>query len=169
MGRIYRARDRVTGEAVAVKVLPGDGDAARFAREAEVLASLDHPSVVRHVAHGGTTEGWQYLAMEWLTGEDLAQRLETGLLGVEDTLRLATKVAEALSNAHGHGIVHRDLKPANLFLVGGRLETVKLLDFGIAHMMEGGNLTISGTIIGTPQYMSPDQVRAVQVDGRADV
>ena len=96
MGRVYRAHDRATSEVVALKVLPAaGGDAARFVREAEVLASLDHPGVVRHVAHGTTVEGWQYLAMEWLTGEDLARRLELGPLGVEETLLLAAKVSEA--------------------------------------------------------------------------
>lgn len=170
MGRVYRAIDRRSGDAVALKVLPGDGgDAARFAREAEVLASLDHPGVVRHVAHGTTSEGWQYLAMEWLVGEDLAHRLELGTLGIEETLVLAKRVSEALSAAHAHGIVHRDLKPGNLFLVGGRLDEVKLLDFGIARMLDGGELTVSGTVIGTPQYMSPEQVRGAPVDARADV
>ncbi|HEX8789759.1 MAG TPA: serine/threonine-protein kinase, partial [Polyangiaceae bacterium] len=170
MGRVYRARDQATGGDVAVKVLPGDGDVARFAREAEVLASLDHAGIVRHVAHGVTPEGWQYLAMEWLDGEDLSRRLDRGgTLRVEETLLLATGVADALSAAHARRIVHRDLKPGNLFLVGGRLEAVKLLDFGIARMLSGGELTVSGAVIGTPQYMAPEQVRGAPVDARADV
>ena len=169
MGRVYRARDRATSDTVAVKVLPGDGDVARFAREAQMLAALDHPGVVRHIDHGTTAEGWQYLAMEWLTGEDLARRLERGALGVDETIALATRVIDALEAAHDRGIVHRDLKPANLFLLGGRLDAVKLLDFGIARMLQGGELTVSGTVIGTPQYMSPEQVRGAHVDVRADV
>lgn len=169
MGCVYRARDRLTGSPVAVKVLPADGDAARFAREAHVLSTLDHPSIVRHVGHGVTAEGWQYLAMEWLAGEDLARRLELGPLSVGETLLLATKVAESLGAAHARGVIHRDLKPGNLFLVGGRLDCIKLLDFGIARLLDGGDLTVSGTVIGTPQYMPPEQVRGAPVDARADV
>ncbi|MGH7298745.1 MAG: serine/threonine-protein kinase, partial [Polyangiaceae bacterium] len=169
MGRVYRALDRQTGATVAVKVLPGDGDAARFAREAQVLAALDHPGIVRHVAHGVTPEGWQYLAMEWLTGEDLARRLERGPMNVDDTVATIAHAAEAISAAHRQGVVHRDLKPANLFLVDGRLDTVKILDFGIARTQEGGDLTVSGTVMGTPAYMSPEQVRSDAVDARADV
>jgi hypothetical protein len=169
MGRVYRAIDRTTDQVVAVKLLPGDGDAMRFAREAAALSVLDHPGIVRHVAHGLSEQGWPYLAMEWLGGEDLAQRLEGGPLTVPETLLVATRVAEALSSAHAHGIVHRDLKPGNLFLAGGRLDDVKLLDFGIARMVEGGDLTVSGTVMGTPQYMSPEQVRGGAVDARADV
>lgn len=170
MGRVYRARDQATERDVAVKVLPADGDAVRFVREAEVLASLDHPGVVRHVAHGVTPEGWQYLAMEWLEGEDVSGRLDrAGTLSVQETLLLATGVADALSAAHARGIVHRDLKPGNLFLVGKRLDALKLLDFGIARMLSGGELTVSGAVIGTPQYMAPEQVRGAPVDARADV
>ncbi|HEY1695189.1 MAG TPA: protein kinase [Polyangiaceae bacterium] len=169
MGRVYRALDRTSGAAVAVKVLPGDGDAARFAREAQVLASLDHPGIVRHVAHGVTPEGWQYLAMEWLTGEDLARHLERSAMGVVETTAIVDRAAEALAVAHRRGVVHRDLKPGNLFLVDGRLDVVKVLDFGIARTEEGGDLTASGTVMGTPAYMSPEQVRSDVIDPRADV
>src|SRR5579884_3827484 len=169
MGCVYRARDRATDATVAVKLLAGGGDVTRFEREAAVLATIDHPRVVRHVAHGVTPEGWPYIAMEWLTGEDLGRRLDAGPLGVEDTVRLALRVAESLSAAHAQGVVHRDLKPANLFLVGGRLDDVKLLDFGIARTDDAAELTASGAVMGTPQYMAPEQVRSELVDARTDV
>jgi tRNA A-37 threonylcarbamoyl transferase component Bud32 len=169
MGRVYRARDRATGETVAIKLLPRDGDAARFAREAEVLAAIEHPGVVRYLAHGAALAGARYLAMEWLTGEDLSERLEEGILGVGDTLALAVRVADSLAAAHRRGIVHRDLKPSNLFLVDGRLDSIKLLDFGVARAIESTELTATGAMVGTPAYMSPEQVRGGVVDARADV
>jgi hypothetical protein len=169
MGRVYRARDRETGEICAVKLLPSDGDIARFAREAEVLAAIEHPGVVRYLTHGAAVTGDRYLAMEWLTGEDLSHKLEEGTLGVADTLALAGCVADSLAAAHRRGIVHRDLKPSNLFLVDGRLDAIKLLDFGVARAIESTELTATGAMVGTPAYMSPEQVRGGAVDARADV
>jgi hypothetical protein len=169
MGRVYRARDRATGATVAVKLLPDGGDSARFAREAEVLSAIDHPGVVRYLAHGTTPDGGAYLAMEWLTGETLTTRLQEGTLSVPETLEVARGVAEALGAAHLRGVVHRDLKPGNLFLVGGRFDAIKLLDFGIARAPLDSGLTASGTVVGTPGYMAPEQVRGEPVDARADV
>src|SRR5213075_2072012 len=116
---VYRAHDRETGAIVALKVLaPATGDAERFAREAATLAKIEHPGVVRYVDHGSLDGDQQYLAMEWLEGEDLADRLGTvGTLSVDDTLLIAQKMAAALAAAHRAGIIHRDLKPANVFLV----------------------------------------------------
>ncbi|MDB4935464.1 MAG: protein kinase [Labilithrix sp.] len=170
MGCVYRARDHATDQTVAVKVLvSSDGDARRFAREAEALAGIDHPGVVRYLAHGTTSDGAQYLAMEWLSGEDLARRLDEGTLGVEDTLAIARQIADSLAAAHRHGIVHRDLKPANIFLVGGKLDDVRLVDFGIARAATDESLTVTGTFVGTPAYMAPEQVRGGAVDPRVDV
>lgn len=165
MSRVYRAIDERTGAPVALKLLLDRGATAhgdaRFLREAELLAQLDHPAIVRHVDHGRLPDGTDYLAMEWLAGEDLAVRLRSGRLGVAETIRLLGRAAEALSVAHARGIIHRDLKPSNLFLVDGAVDRLKLLDFGIARRADAtSTLTRTGAILGTPQYMSPEQVRA---------
>ncbi|HWO26396.1 MAG TPA: serine/threonine-protein kinase [Kofleriaceae bacterium] len=153
MGQVFRARDRASGQQVAVKVLSDvrGHRTARFVREVALLAEL-------------------FLAMEWLDGEDLEVRLAREPLTVGQALALATRVAEALGAAHARGIVHRDLKPGNLFLPGGRVEDVKVLDFGIAQREGGTQLTQTGTMIGTPGYMAPEQARNQGVIGaRADV
>jgi eukaryotic-like serine/threonine-protein kinase len=172
MGEVFRARDPATGEAVAVKVISDAGSrrASRFAREAETLAELDHPGIVRYVSHGVTASGELYLVMEWLEGEDLKARLERAPLTASEAVVLAKRVAGALGAAHARGIVHRDLKPSNLFLVGGRVEQAKILDFGIA-LREGQTpLTRTGVTTGTPMYMAPEQARTGGViDARADV
>ncbi|HEV8321045.1 MAG TPA: protein kinase [Myxococcota bacterium] len=190
MGDVYLARDRQGGALVAVKVLQaGPHVAARFAREARALAELRHPGIVRYVAHGTVAEGRPYLAMEWLDGEDLAARLDRGPLPLADGVALARRVAEALGAAHARGVVHRDLKPANLFLPGGDVRAVKLLDFGIARLGGGGGggfgagsgtpagtgrgmsrATRTGVMIGTPGYMAPEQARGERgVDARSDL
>jgi serine/threonine protein kinase len=134
MGEVFRARDRVSGERVAVKVLPDDRehDTARFEREIALLSELSHPGIVRYVAHGATPSGMLFLVMEWLDGEDLKDRLKRGPLPIGEAVTLATRVAQALGVAHQRDIVHRDLNPGNLFLPGGRVDLVKVLDFGIA-------------------------------------
>src|SRR6185369_15130552 len=162
MGEVFRAHDRVSGEAVAVKVISdGRGHRSeRFVREVELLAELSHPGIVRYVAHGETSSGELFLAMEWLEGEDLKVRLEREPLTASEAIKLATRVAEALGAAHARGIVHRDLKPSNLFLPGGRVDAVKVLDFGIAHREGRTQLTQTGTTVGTLGYMAPEQARS---------
>src|SRR5262249_20762656 len=130
-----------------------------------------HPSIVRYVSHGVTDEGRQFLAMEWLEGEDLADRLQRGPLDPADAVTLGRRAAEALAIAHARGVVHRDVKPSNLFLVAGDVARVKVLDFGIARIPSGAQApTRTGNRVGTPRYMSPEQVRGVRgVDARADV
>ncbi|WP_437727549.1 serine/threonine-protein kinase [Sorangium sp. So ce861] len=152
MGEVFRARDRDTGQAVAVKVMLARhaGDRARFEREVRVLSELRHPAIVQFVAHGQTPDGEPYLAMEWLEGEDLRARLARGMLGVDESVALAARVAAALGTAHARGVVHRDLKPSNLFLPAGDVALVKVLDFGIAHLGDVTRLTRTGSARRTP-------------------
>jgi eukaryotic-like serine/threonine-protein kinase len=172
MGAVYRAFDRTSQMPVAIKVLRAhaDNDVGRFLRETRILRDIDDRRVVRYVAHGALPSGEPYLAMEWLEGEDLAVRLARGRLSCEEGLDLGVAVAEALGTLHDRGIVHRDLKPSNIFLVGGRIDGVKLLDLGIARAESSTRKTATGTLLGTVSYMAPEQARgASDLDARADV
>src|SRR5262249_50681854 len=147
MGEVFRAIDRTAGGAVAVKVLfdrHGARD-VRFEREATLLADIQHPGLVRYLDYGVMESGRQYLVMEWLDGEAPSQRLVRDRLSIDETITLGLRAAEALAAVHTKGIIHCDLKPSNLFLVGGRPDTVKLLDFGIARM-GGVTTTQSGPV-----------------------
>jgi serine/threonine protein kinase len=163
MGTVYRAIDTRTDQTVAVKLLhAGDNPQAveRFAREAQLLCELRHPGIVEYLAHGATGDGQPYLAMEWLTGEDLARRVARGALSLADSLTLLRRTASALAVAHQRGIVHRDLKPSNLFLRDGEVERIAILDFGIARRRAFSRaITGTGGVIGTPAYMAPEQAR----------
>jgi len=173
MGTVFRATDRSTGEPVAVKVLRAVDatQTRRFEREAELLRDLVHPGIVRYVAHGRDGELEPYLVMEWLEGEDLGRRFERAGLEAREAVAVVSHAAEALAFAHAKGVIHRDLKPPNIFLAGGDLGRVKLLDFGVARVAGGGRqATVAGTVVGTPGYMAPEQARgAPDVDARADV
>jgi tetratricopeptide (TPR) repeat protein len=173
MGMVFRGRDLLDGQVVALKVLHRRRHNAveRFFREAEALAALSHPAIVRYVAHGVTLQGEPYLAMEWLDGETLADRLARGAIGPVAAARLGSRVLQALAAAHGRGIVHRDIKPSNLFLPWADLGQAKLLDFGIARQTgEAFPVTRPGMALGTPMYMAPEQARSGDaVDGRADI
>src|SRR5512140_1741608 len=172
MGEVFRARDRSSGEVVAVKLLSDERGlrTKRFVRESQLLAELPHPGIVRYLSHGVTASGELFLVMEWVAGADLRARLQRGTLTVREAVDLATRVAEALGAAHARGIVHRDLKPSNLFLPGGRIDQVKVLDFGVAHHEGRTQLTRTGTMLGTPGYIAPEQARmGGRIDARADV
>ncbi len=164
MGAVFRATDQRRGNApVAVKVLHQEGGAVdvRFAREIEILAQIDHPGVVRYLDHGRTELGEHFLVTELLEGVDLAARLASSPLSLRESLDLAARVADALAAAHRRGVVHRDVKPANLFLVGGRADDVRVLDFGIARSgdLAAPGATRSGAVVGTPGYLAPEQAR----------
>lgn len=163
MGTVYRALDQYSGCPVALKLLNSSGDAhesERFIREGRLLAELRHPGIVGYVAHGQDTSGALYLAMDWLEGEDLATRLRRGPLSVSESVLLLRRLAEALSVPHQRSIVHRDIKPSNIFLRQGQVDGAAVLDFGIARRRTGSHaVTRTGALIGTPEYMSPEQAR----------
>ncbi|MGB7495598.1 MAG: protein kinase [Candidatus Acidiferrum sp.] len=183
MGEVYRARDTRLGRDVAIKVLPESftadaGAKARFDREAKTISGLNHPNIC--VLHDvGHQDGMDYLVLEYVEGETLAKRLEKGPLPLDQVLKYGAQIAEALDKAHRSGIVHRDLKPGNVILTASG---AKLLDFGLAKEAAGlanlatmtgaspvSPLTQQGTIVGTFQYMSPEQVEGKEVDGRSDI
>ena len=184
MGEVYRARDTQLKRDVAIKILPGDvtGDAerlARFQREAEILASLNHPNIAQ-VFGIAESEGMRGIVMELAEGQTLAQLLMQGPLPLSEALGLARQIAEALETAHDRGIVHRDLKPANVMMTPDGI--VKVLDFGLAKALSPASdataqaatfsspaMTRSGVILGTAAYMSPEQARGRVVDARTDI
>lgn len=173
MGLIYRAKDRLSGQFVALKLLlheeaASGPDAERFIREAQLLSQLRHPCIVGYITHGQTLEGQLYLATEWLDGEDLASRLATRGLTLAESVACIRCAAAGLQAAHERGIVHRDIKPGNLFLRDCRAERTTLLDFGIARPdLLTQALTATGIAIGTPNFMAPEQARGERTVGPA--
>ena len=185
MGEVYKARDTRLDRTVAIKVLPehvaADPDLKqRFEREAKTVAALSHPHICP-VFDVGNQDGIDFLVMEYLDGETLAQRLEKGALPLDQVLTIAIEIADALDKAHRQGIVHRDLKPGNIMLTKAG---AKLLDFGLAKLRrprlvgaEGFSattrqnepLTAQGTILGTVPYMAPEQLEGKDTDAQTDV
>jgi len=187
MGSVYRAYDlQENRRSIALKVIrsglsPSNLDLGSqlgtgtpldtqqlldsFQREAELLANLRHPSIVKYVCHGRTRSGEPYLAMEWVEGEDLKNMLRRGPLSVQDTLRLGLRLAEGLAAAHRVGVIHRDIKPSNILLPGGDVGQAKIADFGIAQFTQ--YVVVPG---GTPGYMAPElHLERTHIDARADV
>src|SRR6202171_5742239 len=185
MGEVYRARDTRLDRIVAIKVLPAQlADRSelreRFEREARVVASLNHPHIC--TLHDiGQHDGIDYLVMEYLEGETLAQRLLKGSLPLEQVLQYAIEITDALDKAHRKGVTHRDLKPGNIILTKSG---TKLLDFGLAKLKQevapanvqlsqlptaNEPLTAQGMIVGTLQYMAPEQLEGKEVDARTDI
>jgi Tol biopolymer transport system component len=185
MGEVYRARDRRLDRTIAVKVLAPNLSAnpeyrQRFEREARTVAALSHPHICP-VYDIGAQDGLHYLVMEYLEGENLAARIGKGPLPIDAALRYAIQIADALDQAHRHSVVHRDLKPGNIMLTKSG---AKLLDFGLAKVCEprvsaSGNLTAAptattpltgqGLIVGTLQYMAPEQLEGREADARSDI
>ncbi len=170
---VYRAHDQVTGRAVALKVVrdPAPHGAARLAREAEVLARHDHPGLPTYVWHGVDGGGRSCLALGWIEGPTLAERLAAGPLGLDQTLVLARRLADVLAFLHERGLVHRDVKPGNVVLAGGDVANATLIDLGLVRADdEASEWTRAGEPLGTPGYMAPEQARGrLDVDARADV
>jgi Tol biopolymer transport system component len=196
MGEVYRARDTRLDRTVAIKILPETLAAdpqfrERFDREARAISSLNHPHICtihdigRQAAATGTAQPVDYLVMECLEGETLASRLERGSLPLTEALQVAIQIADALATAHRASVIHRDFKPGNIFLVGkrGSSPTAKLLDFGLAKAntpaVAGAGqsmlpttpptLTGHGAILGTFQYMAPEQLEGGEADARTDI
>ena len=184
MGEVYRARDLKLKREVAIKILPEefsrDADrVSRFQREAEVLASLNHPNIAT-IHDLEEANGSRFLVLELVEGETLEEQLRRGPIPIEDALKIAKDISEALEAAHEKGIIHRDLKPANVKVTAeGR---VKVLDFGLAKALQPQqqitglsnsptviSVSIPGVILGTAAYMSPEQVRGKETDARSDI
>ena len=183
MGEVYKARDTRLDRTIAIKVLPEHlAESAerkqRFEREARAISKLNHPHICT-LYDVGTQDGTDYLVMEYIEGETLADRLTKGPLSLDKALEYGAQIADALDTAHRAGIVHRDLKPANTMLIGSG---VKLLDFGLARLVNDESvsatsdaptrqkdLTKENSIMGTLQYMAPEQLEGKSADRRADV
>lgn len=172
MGAVYRADELGTGKTVAIKIMHSNGptEHARFLREAHVLTKLSHPAIVACLGHGALPSGEPWIAMEWLEGETLADKLERGPLAPAETLVIVRAIAGALETAHAHGVVHRDIKPGNIILEAGEPARAHLIDFGVARLRSAHSFTEFGTVLGTPAYMAPEQIRgASEADERADL
>jgi eukaryotic-like serine/threonine-protein kinase len=177
MGAIFRCEHVHLRKDLAVKVLRPDLSTSpdlveRFRREAEIAATLAHPNIVRVTDFGRSPEGWLFLAMELLEGESLFERLRReGAMAPEVAVPILAQVCRGLEAAHQRGVVHRDLKPENIFLIGGEPPLAKILDFGIAKLTDPSTTsdTQAGMVVGTPEYLSPEQAMGAAVDARTDL
>jgi tRNA A-37 threonylcarbamoyl transferase component Bud32/tetratricopeptide (TPR) repeat protein len=170
-GEVFRAHDPVLNRFVAVKTLSASIGAdeerlKRFRREAQSAAKLNHPNIIT-VYDFGEELGHLYMAMELLEGRDLSDVIRSGELGIEESVGLMEQICDALAFAHAAGVVHRDLKPANIHVLPDG--QAKVMDFGLARLGGSSEMTRAGAVMGTPNYMAPEQVRGERVDARADV
>ena len=186
MGEVYRAKDTRLDRTVAIKILPAHLSSnpdlkQRFEREARTISSLSHPNICA-LYDIGHQDGIDFLVMEFVEGETLAEKLSKGALPMDQVLRYGMQIADALDKAHKQGIVHRDLKPGNIMITKSG---IKLLDFGLAKLQattvqevvsevsalptKQRDLTAEGAIVGTLQYMSPEQLEARETDTRTDI
>jgi serine/threonine protein kinase len=172
MGVVYRAQDAALGRVVALKMLSAElgGEEElhqRFQREAEAIGRLSHPHIVT-VYDMGDAEGQLYMAMELLEGQDMRRLVERGrAIPLADRVRILAQICDGLAYAHSRGVVHRDIKPANILVTSQG--QVKVLDFGLARVAARSTITRRGVILGTPDYMSPEQAMGRNVDHRSDI
>jgi serine/threonine protein kinase len=162
MGAVYRCFDRHGHQRVAIKVLAPehqvDHDIVRFSRECDLLAALDHPAVVLYLDRGCTRDGRPFMVQEWIDGESLAHVHATIGLDLSEAVAVVRRVAQGLGAAHARGIVHRDIKPSNVMLRHGRFDRAVIVDFGLARLeQDHEGPTITGTFLGTPGYVAPEQ------------
>ncbi len=184
MGSIYKAEHKDLSRPVALKVLhkhllTDDSQVHRFHREAKAASRLHHPNCISILDFGRTSDGWFYIAMEYLNGKDLSRLISKGgQMAIADVVHISRQVLDALDEAHGGAVVHRDLKPENIMIEALRSDPqfVKVLDFGIAKIRDSeagedasGFKTATGMVFGTPEYMSPEQIRGDELDGRSDL
>ena len=182
MGEVYKARDARLDRFVAIKILPENVSSnaelrQRFEREARMLASLSHPHICA-IFDTGQQGNTDYLVMEYLDGQTLAQKLEAAPLPLREAIHISLQIVDALDKAHSRGIIHRDLKPSNVMMIGW---DAKLLDFGLAKLRESTHSetlsslstraenTALGVVLGTLQYMAPEQLEGRAVDARTDI
>lgn len=174
MGSVYRGERLKLGRVVAIKVLneniPNDASRRRFEREAMAMAKLEHPNCGA-VLDVGVHDDRPYVVMEFVSGQDLKQVLEGGALPVARAVDITRQVLSGLSHAHEHGIIHRDIKPANMMLSqkAGVGDLVKILDFGLARSTQDTTNLTGAMVVGTPNYMAPEQIRGGQIDHRVDL
>jgi serine/threonine protein kinase len=172
MGVVYKAEDLTLKRIVALKFLLSEmtGDKVakrRFLKEARAASALDHPNICTIHEIGETIDGLLFICMAYYPGDNLSKKLEAGPFDIVEALEISIRVARGLARAHENGIVHRDIKPANIIITPG--DEVKVVDFGVAKLSSGTRITKAGSLVGTLPYMSPEQVRGLELDARTDI